>query len=112
MSSHDACLARKRSQYAVLVAELRLEGWQVHAHGSDDVHILLLGTCATVYASTPAVLSAFGLHKHAIPPLLRALHLHAVKFAAAILSTRRELERDPAQVCIIPPPSPLLLDPP
>ena len=105
-------MPRKRNQHDTLVAELRLAGWQVQTHGADDVHVLLLRTCATVYTSTPAVLSAFGLPKHAIPPLLRSLHLHAVKFATAILSTRRELERDPGQVCVIPPPRTLLQDPP
>ena len=60
---------------------------------------------------SPRLLSSvltFGLPKHAIPPLLLSLHLHAVKFDTAILSTRRELERDPGQVCVIPPPRTLL----
>ena len=110
--SHAACLARKRNQHATLVAELRLAGWTVHTHGPDDVHVLLLGTCATVYLTAPAVLAALGISQPDIFPLVRSLHLHAVKFATAILSTRRELERDPAQVCLVAPPAPLLHDPP
>ena len=110
--SHDPCLSRKTQQHARLVAELRTAGWQVYPQDAETVPVLLLGTCATVYQSSAAILRTFGISGSAIPPLLRSLHLHAVRFATAILSTRRSLERDPAHVTLILPPRPALNDPP
>ena len=83
--SHAGGLARKRAQHASLVNELRLAGWTVSPCGSDDVHVLLLGTCATIYNSSPAVLAAFGFlnrlfHSFCAPYMSMLMNLHTPFF--------------------------------
>lgn len=106
-SHHDLCLYKKRLQHKTLVAALRAAGWTVTRLGPDDVHILLLGSCASVFSSIQPALLALGVLPPQLTPLLNSLHIHAVHYASKILRLRRRLERLSSPLAV-----PLLMDPP
>ena len=106
--SHAGCLARKRSQHLLLVQLLRAAGWTILCDGTEPVHIVLLGTSATIYSWIAPTLVALGLHASQSPSLLQALHVHAVQSAWSIVALRRKLERMPSVFRSSPP---VILDP-
>ena len=96
--SHDLCLTRKHEQHVSLIQALREAGWKIQQSGTNDVHILLLGTCATIFDSADKILRNIGIAPAQIPDILRSLHIHAVHYAVSILRLRRELERNPLEL--------------
>ena len=83
---------RKHEQHALLCSSLARAGWRVH---SGAPVVLPLGTAGTVYTAWRDAALLLGVPAVAVPPLLRALHLHSVDAAAAINRTRLYLERSP-----------------
>ena len=83
---------RKHEQHALLCSSLARAGWRVH---SGAPVVLPLGTAGTVYTAWRDAALLLGVPAVAVPPLLRALHLHSVDAAAAIDRTRLYLERSP-----------------
>ena len=90
--THDTCyhdtLLRKEDQHALLVSTLTAAGWRVH-----PVHIVLLGTYGTIFSMIKPILRHLGVTGHAVAPLLRSLHVHAVTVAWSMVCARRKLER-------------------
>ena len=85
-------VARKHEQHAVLCACLVRAGWRVHSGGPI---VLPLGTVGSVFNAWRDAALLLGVPALAVPPLLRALHLHSVDSAASINRTRLHLERGP-----------------
>jgi ribonuclease HI len=83
-------LERKRAQHAALCACLARAGWRVHTGGPL---VLPLGSTGTVYNAWRDAALLLGVPAAAVPPLMRALHLHSVDTAASINRTRLHLER-------------------
>ena len=106
--THDSVyadsLAKKLEQHAQLLTLLKAAGWTLFAPPSTIAimspcpvpHVILLGSFGTVFSSISPVLLELGVSRSAVPVLLRALHVHAVVLAAAIVRARRRLERSPA----------------
>ena len=59
---------------------------------SRYVHIILLGTSGIIYKPTDTICSVLGISPSETVDLLRALHLHTVRFLDTITRTRRRLE--------------------
>ncbi len=91
--THDSCyeatLVRKRVQHDLLVLTLTRAGWRVHA----PISVILLGKYGTIFSLITHVLRRLGVTGRFVTPLLRALHVHAVTVAGAMVSLRRRLER-------------------
>ena len=83
-------VARKHEQHALLCACLTRAGWRVHT-GAPVV--LPIGTTGTIDNAWRDAALLLGVPPLAVPPLLRAVHLHSVDSAASINRTRLYLER-------------------
>jgi hypothetical protein len=100
--THDSCysdtLSAKRTQHAELITLLVAAGWTLFSppDAPPVPHVCLLGSFGTVFSIISPALSALGVPAVATPRLLRALHVHAVRFSFSIICARRRLERSSA----------------
>ena len=90
--SYQAGLARKRAQHDTLCAALRDAGWRIRGDGPT---VLLLGNAGTVFCDWAPALSALGVAAEPALSLMRSLHTHSLRYAAAINKQRLTLEHSP-----------------
>ena len=91
--AYQAGLLRKREQHHSLCAALQAAGWRVKGDGPT---VLLLGNAGAVFRDWGLALPVLGVRAASALSLMRSLHLHALRYAAAINIQRLKLEHAPA----------------
>ena len=84
-----AKVQEKQEQHATLMRALTDAGWKV----DETAHVVVLGTCGTVYLSGLQALQRLGLSKQQGEALLEGLSEHAISVMHNMSLARRRLER-------------------